>query len=90
MGQAIFESCEYDLEADAKPTRDVIVSCCQDRARQKQIVAEKLKKIGDGINAHYFYSNVLYDFVRDFGLNDIFGIFLTGIHGALLLKNLLS
>ena len=91
MGQTIFESCEYDLITDAKPAGNLIASCGQDRAaRQKRIVAEKLKKMGDQIDARYFYSNLLYDFVRDFGLNRVFGIFLTGIHGALLLKIFLS
>ena len=90
MGQTIFESCEYDLEAATEPTRNLMPCYYQESARQKHKVAQTLKRIGDGVEERYFRGNANFHFVYDFRLNRDFGIFLVGICGVILLKNFLS
>ena len=90
MGQIIFESCENDFEADAKPIRSLTVSRCQNVTRQKRYVVGELKKIGDGLNAKYYFANVLHNVIHDLGINSVAGVLLTGLHSVLMLKNLLS
>ena len=88
MGQTSFHSCECDfLEPNINPSRNLNAIHRQNGIGE---VAGKLKRIGDSLQSQYMFSNILYDLVREYGIENTVNMLLTGINSALILQALLS